>query len=195
MTYHQLLTKALNDVTTSRFLVVRCNGIDERSAVNRMAYHANLCTMAINFRDFRENYIYKLNGRLICAAVLPWMHNDQEDFDYYDDDFEDGCVLYYDCPHEREDAVKWDQRVSDLDYNAVVIYPKNVRLQYGARDEFLRKKKQVTRHHTRRNKGSPINTIERETSVINAIYSPRMAYCAPSECDLIVIEIRDPNTI
>lgn len=186
-TFHQRLAVALRDVTESRLLVVCCNTIDERSAVNRQANHASLCSKAISYGGFRENYVFRLKGRLLCTAHVPWRNNEREDFEYYHHDYnsDESAIFYYWDAFDREDDMEYDARVCNLDYNAVVIYPKTLRLVYAGRDAFLRKKRAVTRHHTRRVKGSLITTLAQETAIINAIHEPFLAFCAPAECDCV----------
>lgn len=182
-TFRDQLLSALLDVSEEKVLVVRANDINERSALNRLAYHRGYATKPIHYDGFCENYIYQVDDHLFCYSKLPWRHECGDDHDYlqsYDlglsDD--DAVVIYYHDAGERHFEAVDDENVCNLDYNAVVFYPNKLHVEFRDQSSFLKRKAEVTRHHTRRIKGDLIDTLEQELLLINNIFDASLCLCS-----------------
>lgn len=174
--FHDKIIASLNKITEDQVLIVGCNNINERSAVNRLAYYRGCSTKPINYDGRIENYIYCDENGYRYFAEMDWEHEDRDDYDYYNIHDNEGdqaeTIIYYYNSRERHNDFIDDENIIGLNYNAVVIYPNYMKVEYKDNDEFLLRKRQVTRRGIRRIKGKEIKTDEKERKVINKIYDP-----------------------
>jgi hypothetical protein len=188
--FHNRLIDALGKVTAENVLVVRCDNINQRSAINRLAFLRGYATCAISSHDFTENYICSKGQRRVSFAEMKWHPGYGADADYEygwpfpEEQWEGPPLIYYTCnSFERHDDLRWNEVITDLDYNAVAVYPKmpGVVVVWLEKEAFLQRKREVTRPTTRRVKGSDIKTDELELALINGIREPRFEFCPFAE--------------
>lgn len=70
----------LDRITDDNYVVVKCNNVDERSAINRLAYFRGYSTKAIYYDTWFENFIYDCgNEGVKCFGEMEWDY----DFDQF----------------------------------------------------------------------------------------------------------------
>lgn len=99
-----------------------------------------------------------------------WLHDNMDDYDYYklNDDLDDDELIIYDRnKEERMDEFDIDNNIVGIDYNAVAIYPNNIKAKYNNQNVFMNYKKKLTRH--KHIHGKCVNTDKLEIEYINDI--------------------------
>lgn len=173
---HDKILQLLPLVTEDNVLIIGCNDINERSAINRLAYLRNYSTKAVSITDRKDNYIYNDGTGYFYFTKVEWNHDDRDDYDYHNTDSGDGLIYCWDQTERREDMML-DDNVIGLDYNAIVIYPAHLKnLEYCKNDKFLARKQKVTRPNRKKIKGIEVTTDEQEIDIINSIYNPLMKF-------------------
>jgi len=162
MDSHTSILKLLKTLD-GKALIVSANNINQRAALNRLAYHRGYSTRAINWEGRKENYLYVNGGYVVRFCDLDWSHEDKDDYDYHNFD-DDTCLIYYWDKAEREEEFSTDESIVGLDYNAVIIYPNTIKATYKHKAAFTKKIEQFHgRNYTTR---KSINVVADEVEIM-----------------------------
>jgi hypothetical protein len=191
MNFREKILCQIVNIKDDNILIVKCNNVNERSAVNRLAHHMGYSTIAINSGKWRENFTFCQKNIRKCQSfnTMEWNHDDGDDHDYYsyyyyyhnNNSFDDVQVVYYYSKDERLEEFIECINIVDLDYNAVAIYPNYMKMKYIAFDEFVSRKDKVRKYNYKKEKGQLIITNEQEINIINNIYQPDLSMCYKNE--------------
>lgn len=178
-TFHEKIVKALDEITEEKVLVVKCNIIEERSALFRLAYSRGFLSRPINYYHYVINFIRLDEDGYTAFGQLNWMYDYEGDcyyYHFYDDD-DDVYVLEF-----KQDKDIWnDEKIVALDYNAIVIYPGHMKkLKDKDRQSFV-VERQKRKTDWEGPKGRQIKDEQEIARVINCISFPDMDLVKISE--------------
>jgi hypothetical protein len=176
---HERIILELSNITDDKVLIIGCNTIDERSAINRMAYYRGYSTKAINYEKRTENFIYYDKNEYQFSSGVYWSHPNEHirTSTFGKEDYFGSFIIYHNDKDDRLEYLSSEDKIVNLDYNAVVIYPNYMKLTYKHLNDFRLRKNIVSNygkksHNLRKIKGVNIITKMEEIYYINNISYP-----------------------
>jgi hypothetical protein len=174
---HSKIVSSFNSIKMDKILLIKCSNINQRSAINRLAFYKGFKTKAVSSDLFHENFIYNYGNNLLRFSDIEWDHEDGDDYDYFklyqydsDDSLEDdNTIMYYWGYSDRFEEFETEEKIVGLDFNAVVVYPKIMNAKYKDINEFSLRKNHFNHTNKPLVKKLQINTDELEKEYINGI--------------------------
>lgn len=166
-------------------IVVKCNFVRERQAINRFAVSLGFKTSNFSSGEWKENYtFYDTNiNKYNKFSTVPWIKCPDYQYDYYTlaekekEEGELGYTIFYDYSGRIDNLEKYinDQYIIDLEYNSVIIYHSGLRLSNVYENEFRRIRNGVRKriiNNYEKDKGITVRGNKEEMDIINNIHEP-----------------------
>jgi hypothetical protein len=199
--FYERIVSEFADITDDMILIIKCNDLNERSAVSRLAMKKGYRAVAMVYNGWRENFILESGNedKHIYFSKLDWncVNGNFGDYDY------NGGIIYYHDEERRFRNYMSTPEIIDLDYNAVAIYPNHMKYEYSHVKDFYITKTLINKRKIRKEETILIHTDVQEENIINNIYkydSKLLNRCGLLRgCDvrkvLLLWEIADKNLI